>query len=110
MTFAAILISFSSEIYAKTNYPEKGASPAKYGVEIVQDIRLKMDDGVVLNASIAYPTDLTTGKQAEGKFPVKAGTYSLCKVFIACTNSYFSEHGYISVLITARGRKINWTS
>ena len=67
MTFAAILISFSSEIYAKTAYPggawEPG--PAKYGVEIVQDIRLKMDDGVVLNASIAYPTDLTTGKQAE---------------------------------------------
>lgn len=106
MTFAAILISFSSEIYAKTAYPggtwEPG--PAKYGVEIVQDIRLKMDDGVVLNASIAYPTDLTTGKQAEGKFPVVIEHTPYAKFSATLQpNSYFSEHGYISVLITARG-------
>ena len=29
-----------------------------------------MDDGVVLNGSVAYPTDLKTGKRASGRFPV----------------------------------------
>jgi hypothetical protein len=34
--------------------------PARYGSTIVDDVAVTMDDGVVLRASIAYPTDLAT--------------------------------------------------
>src|SRR5687767_14485031 len=36
--------------------------PAMYGAEVVDDVAVTMDDGVVLRASIAFPTDLQTGK------------------------------------------------
>ena len=60
-------------VYEDRTYPGgKGwkPGPAKYGFEIVEDVKIPMDDGIVLNASVAYPTDLKTGKRIEGKFPV----------------------------------------
>ena len=78
--------------------------PAKYGVEVVNDVSVKMDDGVVLNANIAYPTDLKTGKRASGRFPVVIEHIPYVQ-FAAPVNvhTYFAEHGYISVLVRARG-------
>lgn len=78
--------------------------PAKYGVEVVNDVSVKMDDGVVLNANIAYPTDLKTGKRASGRFPVVIEHIPYVQFAAPVNvNPYFAEHGYISVLVRARG-------
>lgn len=78
--------------------------PAKYGVEVVNDVSVKMDDGVVLNANIAYPTDLKTGKRSSGRFPVVIEHIPYVQFAAPVNvNTYFAEHGYISVLVRARG-------
>ncbi|MGR6981628.1 CocE/NonD family hydrolase [Testudinibacter sp. P27/CKL/0425] len=77
---------------------------AQYGVEIVENVNITMDDGIILNASVAYPTDLTTGKRAAGKFPVVIEHMPYEKFAVAIpVNTFFAEHGYISVLVRARG-------
>lgn len=57
---------------AQTAYPggkwEPG--PARYGAVVADDVTITMDDGVLLEASIAYPTDKATGQRAPGRFPV----------------------------------------
>lgn len=44
--------------------------PAKYGMTVVQNVPLRMSDGVTLIANIGYPTDPSTGTRATGTFPV----------------------------------------
>lgn len=78
--------------------------PAKFGAEIANDVPVTMDDGVILNATIAYPTDLQTGKRATGKFPVVIEHMPYVQFAAPVTvNKYFAEHGYISALVRARG-------
>ena len=94
-------------VYKDRTYPGgKGwkPGPAKYGFEIVEDVKISMDDGIVLNATVAYPTDLKTGKRIEGKFPVviEHMPYERFSVPIKI-NTYFTEHGYISLFVRARG-------
>ena len=78
--------------------------PKKYGFEIVENIRVKMDDGVELQAAIAYPIDLKTGKRATGKFPVVVEhmPYEQFAVKIG-PNTFLTEYGYITALVRARG-------
>jgi predicted acyl esterase len=56
---------------ARTAYPggkwEPG--PARYGTVVADDVTITMDDGVVLEVSIAYPTHKATG-HAPGRFPM----------------------------------------
>jgi predicted acyl esterase len=78
--------------------------PAKYGVEIVNDVPVTMDDDGVLNANIAYPTDLKTGRRASGRFPVVVEHIPYVNLAAPINvNTYFAERGYISALVRARG-------
>jgi predicted acyl esterase len=58
-----------------------------------------MDDGVKLRVTIGYPTDLSSGQRAAGKFPVilQHSPYTDTPV------THFVEHGYIFVNVRARG-------
>ena len=78
--------------------------PARFGVEMVEDVPITMDDGVVLNASIAYPADLASGQRAKGPFPVVVEhmPYDQFAVKVKA-NSYFAQYGYICVQVRARG-------
>jgi predicted acyl esterase len=73
--------------------------PATYGMTVVSNIRVRMDDRVNLQATVAYPTDLTTGTRAPGKFPVilQLNPYS------DAPDAYFVNRGYIFVSVRPRG-------
>jgi uncharacterized protein len=73
--------------------------PALYGAQVVNNIPVVMSDGVVLRASIAYPTDPATGVRAAGRFPVilEQTPYG------EAPNTYFTEYGYLSITVQARG-------
>lgn len=90
---------------ADTAYPggiwEPG--PPQYGFTTVTGIPVTMDDGVILRADIAYPTDLATGQRASGQFPVIVEH----QPYTQPVNTYFAQYGYISVRISARGTGIS---
>jgi predicted acyl esterase len=91
---------------AATAYPggvwEPG--PARYGVAVTDEVAVTMDDGVVLRASIAYPTDPATGQRAAGTFPVVIEHTPYVKLGQPVKPlTYFTEHGYITALVRARG-------
>ncbi|MBS0613394.1 MAG: CocE/NonD family hydrolase, partial [Proteobacteria bacterium] len=78
--------------------------PARFGAEVVEDVPVTMDDGVVLNASIAYPTDPASGRRARGPFPVVVEHMPYVQFAVPVkVNPFFAEHGYISVQVRARG-------
>ena len=98
--------SFARPTGQVTAYPggvwEPG--PAAYGSTIVNEVSVAMDDGVVLRASVAFPTDLTTGKRAEGRFPVIIEHTPYVKLGGPVNpNTYLTEHGYIYAVVRARG-------
>lgn len=102
----------SKYVYKERTYPggKWNPGPAKYGYEIIKDVKVPMDDGITLNATVAYPTDLKTGKRVEGKFPVviEHMPYEQFAVPVG-VNTYFTEHGYISLFVRARGTgKSEW--
>lgn len=70
-----MLFSLSFTVFAETAYPSGKwqPGPPKYGFKIVNDVQIKMDDGAVLNASIAYPTDLMTAEM--GRKPKSPFTF-----------------------------------
>jgi len=89
-----------------TQYPggrwEPG--PARFGAALVEDLPLPMDDGVVLRASVAYPTDRATGQRAVGPFPVIIEHTPYVRLRGDVTpNTFYTEHGYIYALVRARG-------
>ena len=73
--------------------------PARYGVAVQTNVKIPMDDGVLLNATVAYPADPATGEPAPGRFPVILDQTAYSEQ----PASYFVEHGYIFVLVNARG-------
>jgi predicted acyl esterase len=73
--------------------------PASYGVEVVPGIRVPMDDGVTLNATVGYPTDPSTGLRAAGTFPVLVDQTPYTNRIVP----YFVQHGYIFVTVRSRG-------
>jgi predicted acyl esterase len=100
---AAISGAAKSEI----QYPGGGKwepGPAKYGVTVIDDVAVTMDDGVVLRASVAYPTDPATGKRAAGLFPVviEHTPYTTLGAPVV-PNAYIVERGYIYAVVRARG-------
>lgn len=95
-----------SQPAAVTAYPggtwEPG--PAKYGAAVIDDLPVTMNDGVVLRASVAYPTDPATGQRATGQFPVvieHTPYVTLGKPVVP--NAFLTQHGYIYVVVRARG-------
>lgn len=80
--------------------------PAEYAVAVDDHVPVRMDDGVELNSTIAYPADPTTGRRAPGKFPVivqftpytdEANTY------LPGAPAGFVQRGYIAVTVRPRG-------
>jgi predicted acyl esterase len=75
---------------------------ATYGSKLDRQVSVTMSDGVVLKADISYPTDLTTGERATGKFPVLLTQTPY--VFAKPTEGdYFVQRGYIYVTAYVRG-------
>jgi predicted acyl esterase len=73
--------------------------PVRYGVEVVSNLRVPMDDGVTLNATVAYPTDPASGERAPGTFPVLVDQTPYTDRIVP----YFVQHGYIFVTVRSRG-------
>ncbi|HSV83035.1 MAG TPA: CocE/NonD family hydrolase [Ramlibacter sp.] len=102
--FVALVLGLGAQ--ARTAYPggvwEPG--PARYGTAVVDDVPVTMDDGVVLRASIAYPTDPATGQRAAGRFPVVIEQTPYVRLGQAIVpNAFLTERGYIYVVVRARG-------
>jgi predicted acyl esterase len=75
-----------------------------YGSMIVDDIPVPMDDGIVLKASVAFPTDPATGQRASGSFPVVIEHTPYLKLGQPVVpNTYLTRHGYIYAVVRARG-------
>ena len=77
--------------------------PATFGVQIEQHVKIPMDDGVLLDATVAYPTDPATGERATGRFPVILDQTAYSEQ----PATFFVQRGYIFVLVDARG---TWAS
>lgn len=104
--FAAIGIGVG-QADAATAYPggiwEPG--PARYGVENLDNVTMKLKDGVVLRARVAYPTDLATGKRAEGKFPVILEFSQVTDTQVGgplAPPKFLTERGYITAVVAPR--------
>jgi len=105
-TIASSAIAQVSHPKSQTTYPggrwEPG--PAKFGSAISSNVPVTMDDGTVLRATIAYPTDLATKQRASGKFPViiEHTPYGFNGQPVP-PNTYLTQHGYIYVVLRTRG-------
>jgi uncharacterized protein len=73
--------------------------PPQYGVEVVSNVRIPMDDGVTLNATVGYPTDPATGRRAPGAFPVLVDQTPYRDQIVP----YFVQRGYIFMTVRSRG-------
>jgi uncharacterized protein len=97
------VFGWGSSVYAATLTPWPGGrwtpSPAIYGTTVISNVRIPMDDGVTLNATIGYPTDPNTGNRAWGKFPV----ILLQSPYTDQPDLFFVERGYIFVAVRPRG-------
>ena len=78
-------------------------APATYAAATAEDVTVAMDDGVALRASVIHPADRTSGKLAEGRFPV---ILEMTPYVFGPANpqaTYFVERGYIYVVVRPRG-------
>ncbi|MDF0541432.1 CocE/NonD family hydrolase [Sphingobium sp. H39-3-25] len=94
----------------QTPYPGQRwqPGPARFGQQTVTGVKVRMSDGVLLDASIAYPVDLATGQRAVGRFPVviEHTPYTADGVPPSRSgpvNAYYTTYGYISVRVHSRG-------
>jgi predicted acyl esterase len=100
LTFGAVVTAGPSSA-AK---PMWTPGPAKYGVVKVQNVPIRMDDGVELVADIDYPANRSTGSAADGTFPVLLAQHPYgCQVPSTDDNSYFVSRGYIYARVCVRG-------
>mgnify|MGYP000895285678 CR=1 FL=1 len=77
---------------------------ARYGVQIVRDLFITMDDGAVLEARLAYPTDVKTGERSTEQFPVLVEfTPYEDSNREQLRHTFLTEHGYIVALVHPRG-------
>lgn len=107
--FAACFLALFAASYttvAMTTYPDGKwePGPAKYGSILVDDVPVTMDDGVVLKATVAYPSVLGSKERAPGKFPViiENTPYGFGGHAVP-PNTYLTQHGYIYVVLRTRG-------
>ena len=97
--------------YAKRASAAPGSTwapgPEADGDKLVTGVGVRMADGVVLRANIAYPTDLATGAIASGPFPVLLTMTPYGKDTTGSaglgTNPYFVKRGYIDIVVDVRG-------
>ncbi|HEY1919113.1 MAG TPA: CocE/NonD family hydrolase [Streptosporangiaceae bacterium] len=79
--------------------------PASYGVSQPVDIRVRMNDGVMISTEVVYPTDPATGARAAGTFPVllTQNPYGTAASDPTTPGDYFVQRGYIYVASAVRG-------
>ncbi len=75
--------------------------PVQYGMTIVQNIPLKMSDGVTLLANVGYPSDPSTGTRAAGTFPVLLTQDPYPSE--DQPNGFYVTRGYINAVVEVRG-------
>jgi predicted acyl esterase len=114
--FARLLswVLVCSAAAAATPYPGGAWEPGPplYGAAVTEHVAVTMDDGVVLDAAIAYPADRVTGARAPGRFPVvlEHTPYLFSTVppkGSGPANDYYATYGYISVRVNSRGTGIS---
>jgi len=78
--------------------------PEKYGDVVVQNVHIRMSDGVDLVGDVEYPADKATGNAATGRFPVllTQNPY-VCEVPASGSNTYYVDRGYIFATVCVRG-------
>ncbi len=111
LTLTALLIMALSTIrvtgQTSNEYPgNNGWQPgtAQYGFEIVKGFQITMDDGIVLEAKASFPTDLKTGKRADGRFPVLVEFTPYDREGVeGLRHTFLTEHGYIVAQVHPRG-------
>ena len=94
-----------------TAYPGGHWEPpaARFGVTVTRGVEVVMSDGAKLPVDIYVPLDKTTGRPANGKFPVLLTRYWYTKPlldghsFARQDPDYFVERGYIYVSADVRG-------
>jgi len=77
--------------------------PATYGVTVVRDVPVRMDDGVVLRADVRLPAQ--NGRPAAGRFPVLVTqtAYNKALPMLNMADDYLVERGYVQVIMDVRG-------
>jgi len=77
---------------------------AKYGDVVVQNVHIRMSDGVDLVGDVEYPADKSTGNASTGHFPVllTQNPY-VCQVPASGSNTYYVDRGYIFATVCVRG-------
>jgi uncharacterized protein len=96
-----------SLILVRATIADVAAEPrqALYGSSVQRAVKVRMSDGVDLDATIGYPTELSTGKIASGLFPVilQQDPYFEKPPSPPVVNTFFVERGYIFVNVAPRG-------
>ena len=92
--------------------PAAAETAPAYGVVTYRNVAFAMSDGVTLYGEVAYPADPDTGRRAKGEFPVLV-TVNPYDAGAAATfgdiapaaggNDFYVRHGYISMIVDARG-------
>jgi hypothetical protein len=81
--------------------------PEHYGVKEVNGVGIRMSDGTVLRATVAYPADRRTGEIADGRFPtlLTITPYGDALAVGGATgiNQYLVKRGYLDISVDARG-------
>lgn len=83
--------------------------PEQYDVGLERDVSVRVSDGVVLRALIAYPTDRSNGGRATGPFPILLEQTPYYHAEYETTEAvdqhvrYFVSRGYIYVIAQVRG-------
>jgi predicted acyl esterase len=78
--------------------------PERYGDVVVQNVHIRMSDGVDLVGDVEYPADKATGNAVNGRFPVllTQNPY-VCEVPASGSNTYYVDRGYIFATVCVRG-------
>ena len=100
---AVVILAAAPAPRAQTKTPWPGGQwepgPALYASTVITNMRVPMDDGVTLNATVAYPTDPKTGQRTAAKFPVLL----MQNPYSDQPNLHFVQHGYIFAAVRPRG-------
>ena len=94
-------VSAAPSIAAKRGW---SPGPEKYGDVVVQNVHIRMSDGVDLVGDVEYPADKATGNPVNGRFPVllTQNPY-VCSVPNSGSNTYYVGRGYIFATVCVRG-------
>src|SRR5690348_3546464 len=81
--------------------------PVKYGYGELENVPVRMDDGITLRVNEYFPTDVATKRRAAGRFPVLLAQTPYGKDLgadgYAKDAEYFVRRGYVLILADLRG-------